>query len=99
MTHYYIITQVLINYIVLSPDGSSLIQIHQTSDGNFISEVDWNEQTSRIALKTNNSSGYNVSIYTINTSGVVQDIILDNVTGAAGGLDFSFDGSQAFIYL
>ncbi len=78
----------------ISPDGSSLIQIHQTSDGNFISEVDWNEQTSQLALKTNNNSGYNISIYTINTSGVFQNLVLDSVTGAAGGLDFSFDGSQ-----
>lgn len=78
----------------IAPDGSGLTQIHQTSNGNFITEIDWNEQNSRIALKTNNSVGYNVEIYTINTSGIVQDIVLNNVNGAAGGLDFSFDGSK-----
>ncbi len=76
----------------ISPNGSGLTQIHQSINGNFITEVDWNGQTSRLALKTNNNSGYDVEIYTINTSGVVQDIILDNINGAAGGLDFSFDG-------
>ncbi len=78
----------------ISPSGASLVQVHQTSDGNFISEVDWNEQTSKLALKTNNSSGYNVSIYTINTSGILQDTVMSGVSGAAGGLDFSFNGSQ-----
>ena len=78
----------------IAPNGGAQIQIHQTTDGNFISEVDWNQQTSSIALKTNNSVGYNVSIYTINTSGVIQDVVLENVTGAAGGLDYSFDGSK-----
>ena len=78
----------------IATSGASLLEIHQTLDGNFISEVDWNQQTSRIALKTNNSVGYNVSIYTINTSGVIQDMVLDNVNGAAGGLDYSFDGTK-----
>ena len=78
----------------IQPNGANLTQVHQTSNGNFISEVDWNEQNSILALKTNNSNGYNVSIYTINASGVLQDTVLTGVSGAAGGLDFSFDGSQ-----
>lgn len=77
----------------IQPNGANLTQVHQTSNGNFISEVDWNEQTSQLALKTNNSNGYNVSIYTINASGVLQDTVLTGVSGAAGGLDFSYDGN------
>ncbi|WP_336126979.1 carboxypeptidase regulatory-like domain-containing protein [Mesoflavibacter sp. CH_XMU1422-2] len=79
---------------VIDSDGSGLNQIYQTSNGNFITEVDWNQNTSTIALKTNNSNGYEVEIFTINTSGVVQDIILQGVTGAAGGIDLSFDGTK-----
>lgn len=78
----------------IAPSGSGLQQLFQTSDGNFITEIDWNQQTARIALKTNNSVGYNISIFTITVSGVVQQMILDNVLGAAGGLDYSFDGSK-----
>ena len=78
----------------ISPNGGSLQQLHQTSNGNFITEIDWNQQTSKIALKTNNNNGYNISIYTINLAGIAQDIILENVNGAAGGLDFSFDGTK-----
>ena len=78
----------------IAPSGSALQQLHQTLDGNFISEIDWDSTATRIALKTNNSSGYNVNIYTINTSGAIQDVVLENVTGAAGGLDYSFDGTK-----
>lgn len=78
----------------IAPNGAALQELHQTPDGNFISEIDWNSQTNRIALKTNNNVGYNVSIYTIDLSGSVQDIVLENVPGAAGGLNYSFDGSK-----
>ena len=63
-------------------------------NGNFITEVDWNQANARIALKTNNSVGYEVEIFTISTSGVVQDIVLQGINGAAGGLDFSYDGTK-----
>ncbi len=78
----------------ISPNGAGLTQVHQTSNGNFITEIDWNQQSSRIALKTNNNAGYEAQIYTINTSGVLQDSILDGINGAVGGLDFSFDGTK-----
>jgi len=78
----------------ISANGTGLQQVYQTTDGSFITEVDWNEQTSRIAVKTNNSIGYDASIFTIDTSGVVQDMILSNVDGAVGGLHYSFDGSK-----
>lgn len=78
----------------ISPNGSALNELYQTPDGNFITEVDWNQQTSKFAIKTNDNDGYNISIYTINIQGVVQDMVLENVNGAAGGLDFSFDGTK-----
>lgn len=79
----------------ISPNGGALELQHQTPDGNFITGIDYSQQANRIALKTNNNTGYNVSIYTISTlSGVLEEVILENVTGAAGGLDFSFDGTK-----
>ena len=78
----------------ISPNGAGLTQVHQTSNGNFITEIDWNQLSSRIALKTNNNAGYEAQIYTINTSGVFQDSVLNGVNGAVGGLDFSFDGTK-----
>lgn len=77
----------------IDPSGASLELVHQTTNGNFISEIDWNQNTSRIALKTNNGSGYAVEIYTINTSGLIQTMVQQAMSGASGGLDFSFDGN------
>ncbi|WP_397362134.1 carboxypeptidase regulatory-like domain-containing protein [Olleya sp. R77988] len=78
----------------INTNGSGLSQIHQTLNGNFITEVDWNQSTLRLAVKTNNAVGYNVEIYTMNTSGTILDYILQGVNGAAGGLDYTFDGTK-----
>lgn len=75
----------------INKDGSGLQLIYQTVDGSFISECDWSNDGSMIALKTNNSNGYNVSIYTIDMSGTVLTTILSGVSGAAGGLNISVD--------
>jgi hypothetical protein len=76
---------------IINKDGSGLKLIYQTPDGSFISECDWSNDESMIALKTNNINGYNVSIYTINTSGEILTTILAGVNGAAGGLNISVD--------
>lgn len=78
----------------INVDGSGLTQIHQTLNGNFITEVDWNQFTQRLAIKTNNASGYNIEIYTLSDTGTIFNYVLQAVSGAAGGLDFSFDGTK-----
>lgn len=75
----------------INKDGSGLRLIYQTPDGSFISECDWSNDGNTIALKTNNSNGYNVSIYTIDMTGKKIKTILSGVNGAAGGLDISID--------
>ncbi|PQJ18433.1 MULTISPECIES: hypothetical protein [Nonlabens] len=72
-------------------DGTGLTQVHQTT-GNLITEVDFNNGI--LAVKTNNLSGYNCEIYTIDTVGNVLDVVLTGVTGAVGGIDLSADNSQ-----
>lgn len=75
----------------INKDGSGLRLVHQTPDGSFISECDWSNDGSMIALKTNNSNGYNVKIYTIDVDGAILETVLSGVNGAAGGLDISVD--------
>ncbi|VAV82655.1 FIG00653431: hypothetical protein, partial [hydrothermal vent metagenome] len=75
----------------INKDGSGLRLIHQTSDGSFISECDWSNDESVIAIKTNNTNGYNVSIYIIDASGNKIQTILSGVNGAAGGINLSVD--------
>jgi hypothetical protein len=78
----------------INKDGSGLRLVYQTPDGNFISECDWSDDGKTIALKTNNSNGYNVSIYTIDMSGNKKQTILSGVNGAAGGINLSVDSKK-----
>ncbi|RQP08630.1 MAG: hypothetical protein EAS48_09750 [Chryseobacterium sp.] len=78
----------------INKDGSGLELVYQTTDGSMISECDWSSDGSKIALKTNNSSGYNVKIFVIDMLGNVLTTVLSGVQGAAGGLNFSVDGSK-----
>lgn len=76
---------------MINKDGSGLQQIYQTIDGSYITECDWSNDGSIIALKTNDITGYNVAIYTINMSGTILTNVLSSVSGAAGGLNISVD--------
>ena len=78
----------------IDSNGTNLQEIYQTQDGSFISEVVINETESLFVLKTNDITGYNVSIFTIDNAGNLIDDILSGVTGAAGGLDISIDDSK-----
>ncbi len=78
----------------INKDGSGLKLIHQTSDGSFISECDWSSDESTIVVKTNNTNGYNISIYTIDMSGNKIQTILSGVNGAAGGINLSVDNKM-----
>ena len=76
---------------VINKDGSGLKLIYQTSDGSFITECDWSNDESIIALKTNDITGYNVKIYTIDLGGNILTNVLSDVKGAAGGINISVD--------
>jgi len=82
---------------VINKDGSGLQQIYQTIDGSYITECDWSNDESMIALKTNDITGYSVSIYTIDLSGNILTTVLSGVLGAAGGLNISID-NKLLIY-
>ncbi|WP_073087352.1 carboxypeptidase regulatory-like domain-containing protein [Winogradskyella jejuensis] len=81
----------------INVDGTGLQEVYQTTDGSLITEVSISADESLTAIKTNDVSGYNVSIFTIDNSGVVIDDILSGVNGAAGGLDISVD-NQSVLY-
>lgn len=78
----------------INTNGQGLVQIYETTDGSLISEVDVDEVNQVIVLKTNNINGYGVRIYTIDFSGNEIENILMNSKGAAGGLQFSYDGKR-----
>lgn len=74
--------------------GQDLQLVYQTTDGSLISEIAVSENTDLIVLKTNDLSGYNISIYTIDFSGTVLDTLIAGVPGAAGGLDISVTNTK-----
>jgi len=78
----------------INSDGTGLTQIFKTPDGKFISECDWSFDTSKIALKVNDASGYKSEIYVINTSGIITNRVISGVEGAIGGLNFSVTGQK-----
>lgn len=73
----------------VDPDGGSSTAIYTSTDGNIISEVAVPEfDQDLLVLKTNDASGYNVRIFTYRRSTQTEEtIILDNMPGAAGGID------------
>lgn len=80
----------------VNSDGSGFTLEYTTSDGAFISEVAVPEfDDNLVLLKTNNSSGYDVRIYTARLNPDSEEtIILENVNGAAGGIDISSNGDK-----
>jgi hypothetical protein len=78
----------------INNDGSGLTQIYKTPNGKFISECDWSNDGSKIALKVNDANGYDVEIYVINTSGIVINQVLSGFKGAVSGLNFSITGQK-----
>ncbi len=78
----------------INSNGQGLELVYQTLDGSFISEVDVNQNTNRIALKTNNQNGYDIDIFVIDFSGTLIATALNGVPGAASGLNLSFDGEN-----
>ncbi|EDM44895.1 tolB protein [unidentified eubacterium SCB49] len=82
----------------IAENGTGLTTLYETTNGNFVTNVDWSRFNDVIAVKTNNSEGYNVEIFTVNTAGDVQDVILSGVPGGAGGVNLNVDGTQLLYY-
>ncbi len=78
----------------INKDGSGLTLLYQTTDGSFITECQWNNEKTQIVLKTNDSKGYNSSVYIIDKEGNIVKTILSNVKGAVGGLDLTVDNKK-----
>ncbi len=74
--------------------GGGTQLLYQTPDGSFITEVAVSQDDSIMALLTNNSDGYNASIYTIDSSGNLLDSVISGLPGALGGIDLSVDNKR-----
>jgi len=82
----------------ISSNGTGLRVFFNLSDGNFVTEVDWSRFDDVIAVKTNNSEGYNAEIFTIDLDGNRLETILSGMPGGAGGLNLDVDGDRVLYY-
>lgn len=86
--------------MTVNNDGSGTSILYETTDGSIISEVatpDFDEDL--VVLKTNNVLGYDVRIFTVRLStGMEETIILEDVNGAAGGIDISASGNEILYF-
>lgn len=78
----------------INKDGTGQQLVYTTPDGSLISEVDWSYDNTKVAIKTNNFSGYNTKILIIDMLGNVLQNVFSATTGATGGLNFSVDGQK-----
>ena len=78
----------------INADGSGLAQIYQATFGRFISECDWSNDGTLIALKMNDINGYNAEIIVIDMSGNLIKTVLTGLPGAAGSLHFSVNNMK-----
>ena len=76
--------------------GGGAQLVYQTTDGSLITEIASTEfDDNIIAVKTNNNSGYNVRIFTLRlSSGAEENVVLEGLPGAAGGLDLDANGDR-----
>lgn len=79
---------------IINTDGSGLTQIYQTPNGKFITECDWSYDGSVIALKVNDSNGYNVELFTINPFGAVLNNVISGINGAINGIHLSANNQR-----
>jgi len=79
----------------INSNGTGLDLIYEAAPGTLITEIDANEINNLLAIKTNDTDGYNARIVIINPGpGIEVNIVLENVEGAVGGIDFSIDGNR-----
>lgn len=86
--------------VSVNNDGSGTTILLELNDGSLISEIavtDFNSDL--IVLKTNNTQGYDVRIFTFRLStGEIEDVILEDTLGAAGGIDISANGDEVLFF-
>lgn len=75
-------------------DGTGQQIIYQTINGHFITKCAWNYDGSKIAIVTNNNSGYDARIIILDANGSYLETIFENQSGAVGGLDWNIQGDK-----
>lgn len=75
-------------------DGTELAQIAAAPAGRHFRECAWSVSGNQIAVITIGSNVFDSEIYLMNSDGSGMKLLIDNLPGCLGGLDFSIDGRK-----
>jgi hypothetical protein len=79
----------------INNSGTGNQVVYEAPSGTFITEVVANDGSDLVVIKTNDANGYNAKILLVNISThQLERIVIENVEGALGGLDYSVDGKK-----
>lgn len=79
----------------INNSGTGNQVVYEAPSGTFITEVAANDGSDIVVIKTNDANGYNAKILLINiATHELESIVLENMEGALGGLDYATDGSK-----
>ncbi len=79
----------------INNSGTGNEMVYQAPSGTFITEVVANNDSDFVVIKTNEANGYNAKILLVNISnGEIEKVLVENIDGALGGLDYSIDSSK-----
>ncbi|MBX2827278.1 MAG: carboxypeptidase-like regulatory domain-containing protein [Flavobacteriaceae bacterium] len=79
----------------INANGTGRVFVYEAPLDTFITEIDTNEANDLIAIKTNNSEGYNARIVILDpNTGTEVAVVVENEPGALGGIDYSIDGTK-----
>ncbi len=81
----------------INQDGSASHLIYTAPNGRIVNKVAVNDEQQYVAVLTSNTDGYNVRLFLIDFNGQEIETIIENSSGAFGGLDTSFNG-QYILY-
>jgi len=79
----------------INQDGSGNQIVYEAPTSVFISEIAVNPTDELIVIKTNSADGYNARIAVVDpTTDTEVEVVIEGLTGALGGLDYSIDGTK-----
>lgn len=79
----------------INNSGTGNQLVYEAPSGTFITEVAANDGSVKVVIKTNEANGYNAKILLINiATHELESIVIENIEGALGGLDYATDGSK-----
>jgi len=77
----------------INADGSGKEIIYQAPSGRYVLDIQQTDDRTEVLILETNLEGYDGSLFTIDSNGNKSYVIVENATGALGGIDISVDNN------